>query len=70
MSVTVSVCGPGKDTDEYQAALRLKGIILDSLPAAAIGEILLYANATLFGQAVKDVDILMVGYLQNYTVNA
>lgn len=70
MSVTVSAYGPGKDTDEYQAALRLKGIILDSLPAAAIGEILLYANATLFGQAVKDVDILMVGYLQNYTVNA
>lgn len=70
MSVNVMVYGPGQETDEYQAALRLKEIILDSLPSSAIGEIILYANATLFGQAVKDIDILMAGYLKDYAVNA
>lgn len=70
MAVSVTVCGPGRESDEYQAALRLKEIIMNSLPASALGEILLYANATLFGQAVKDIDILMAGYLQNYTVDA
>lgn len=70
MSVSVVVNGPGKESDEYQAALCLKEIILNSLPASAKGEILLYANATLFGQTVKDIDILMAGYLQNYAVNA
>ena len=63
MSVSVTVCGPGQESDEYQAALRLKEIIINSLPASAMGEILLYANATLFGQTVKDIDILMAGIL-------
>ena len=70
MSVSVMVYGPGQESDEYQAAIRLKEMILESLPATAIGEIILYANATLFGQTVKDIDILLAGYLQNYFVNS
>lgn len=70
MGVNVMVYGPGQESDEYQAALRLKDIILNSLPASAMGEIILYANATLYGQTVKDIDILLAGYLQNYSVNA
>ena len=70
MSVNISVFGADKDSDEYLAALRLKEIIHNSLPADAIGEIVLFASATLMGQAVKDVDLLMVGQLRNYQVKA
>lgn len=70
MSVSVMVLGAEKDSDEYIAALKLKDIIQNSMPASAAGEIVLFASATLMGQAVKDVDLLMIGQLQNYSVNA
>lgn len=66
MSVNVSVRGAEKDSDEYQAALKLKNIIQNTVPSSAIGEIVLFASATLFGQDVKDVDLMMIGSLQNY----
>ena len=65
MSVSVKVFGADKDSDEYIAALKLKEIILKSTPAAAIGEIVLFASATLFGQAVKDIDLLMIGEIKS-----
>ena len=67
MSVLINICGAEKDSDEYQAALRLKDIINKSLPNNVIGEIVLVVSATLFGQEVKDVDLMMLGTLQNYT---
>lgn len=70
MSVNVMVYGADQISDEYIAALKLKKIIQNSLPESAIGEIVLFASATLMGQAVKDVDLLMIGQLQNYSVNA
>ena len=70
MSVNVIVYGAEQTSDEYVAALKLKQIIQDSLPNSAIGEIVLFASATLVGQAVKDVDLLMIGEVQNYSVNA
>lgn len=70
MSVVVSVYGADKESDEYQAALKLKSIICDSLPTSVVGEIVLFASATLMGQAVKDVDLMMIGQLQNYSLNA
>ncbi len=70
MSVKVSVFGANKESDEYNAALKLKKIIQETVPASAEGEIILYASATLFGQAVKDVDIIMLGNLKGYSVNA
>ena len=69
MSVQISVIGGNKDSDEYKAALKLKTIIQKSIPHSVIGEIVLYASATLIGQAVKDVDLFMLGTLQNYDVN-
>ena len=69
MSVNVMVLGADKESDEYRAALKLKKILAESLPATAIGEIVLFASATLFGQSVKDVDLLMIGQVQNYSVN-
>lgn len=70
MSVKVSVYGGDKDSDEYNAALKLKKIIQDSIPNSADGEIVLYASATLYGQVVKDVDIIMLGSLKGYSVTA
>lgn len=66
MSVMISVIGSKPESDEYQGALKLKKIIQEGLPTTAIGEIILHANATLIGQAVKDVDLLMMGTIRNY----
>lgn len=67
MSVIISVIGADQASDEYQGALRLKSLLEHSLPDNAIGQITLHANATVFGQEVKDIDILMIGSLQNYS---
>ncbi len=47
MSVNVTVYGADQTSDEYTAALKLKRIIQDSVPNSAIGEIVLFASATL-----------------------
>lgn len=70
MSVKVSIYGADKDSDEYNAALKMKSIIQNDIPDSATGEIVLFASATLFGQAVKDVDLMMIGNLHNYNVRA
>ena len=71
MGVNVLVFGADKESDEYRAATKLKEIILESVPAAAVGEIVLFASATLFGQAVKDIDLLMIGEIKSgYVVQA
>ena len=69
MGVLVTVCGAEKESDEYQAALKLKEIIHKSLSDNVIGEIVLVASATLYGQEVKDIDLMMLGMLQNYKPN-
>lgn len=70
MSVKISINGAYRDSDEYSAALKMKRIIQNSIPDSAVGEIVLFVSATLFGQAVKDVDLMMIGSLHNYSVNA
>lgn len=69
MSILVSVLGGNTDSDEYRAALKLKSIIQESVPQNVIGEIVLFASANLVGQTVKDVDLFMLGTLQNYELN-
>ena len=71
MSVDVTIYGADKESSEYEAAVRLKEIIQNSIPAAAIGEIVIFVSATLLGQEVKDIDLLLVGEIQNgYEVTA
>ena len=70
VGVKVSIYGADKDSDEYNAALKMKSIIQNSVPDSVIGEIVLFASATLFGQAVKDIDLIMMGNLNNYRINA
>ena len=67
MSVVITVIGADQASDEYQGALRLKSLFEHSLADDVIGQITLHANATVFGQEVKDIDILMIGSLQNYS---
>ena len=69
MSVLVSVIGGNPNSDEYRAALKLKNIINETIPQSVIGEIILFASANLVGQTVKDVDLFMLGTLQNYELN-
>ena len=66
MSVISRIIGENDGSDEYLAAIRLSQIINDSLPANSMGEIILYPSATFYGQAVKDVDIMMIGNIKNY----
>lgn len=70
MGILVNIVGKGsKESDEYQAACRLKDIIESTAPEKAMGEIVLFPSATLFGQKTKDVDIVMIGTLKNCAVN-
>lgn len=66
MGVIVRVIGENNGSDEYDAGLKLKGLIED-LPASILGEVVIYPNATILGQAVKDIDIVVMGELQNYS---
>ncbi|MBR6623329.1 MAG: AAA family ATPase [Ruminococcus sp.] len=69
MSVIVQVFGAKHESEEYQCALKLKEIFQNELPQSTMGEIYIQANATLFGQTVKDLDIIVMGTLQNYCPN-
>jgi hypothetical protein len=68
MSVLVNVIGESNSSDEYKAALKLKSIIQKTLPQSVIGEIVLFPSASLIGQTVKDVDLFMLGNIQNYSI--
>lgn len=69
MAVKVSVYGSDKESDEYIGALKLKKIIQDGMSASAMGEIVLFSSATLYGQTVKDIDLFLLGNLINYYVD-
>lgn len=66
MGVIVKIIGENNGSDEYEAGLKIKGLI-EQLPANVIGEVVIYPNATILGQAVKDIDIVVMGELKNYT---
>lgn len=70
MGLRVEICGGDNKSDEYQAAYKLKQIIRRDMPSYVEGEIVLFSSATLIGQAVKDIDLLMLGMLKNYKVDA
>ena len=65
MSINVRVVGNNVQSDEIVAAYKLKSIIEKTAPKASMGEIVLIANATLLGQEIKDIDLIMIGSIQN-----
>ncbi len=67
MSIKIRIKG-NKETNEYQDALELKQLLESSLDINSTnGEILIIANATLFGQETKDVDLIVMGNLEKYS---
>lgn len=66
MAVSIKVIGTDEQSDEYVIAKKLELMFLQSLPAAVTGDIVLHANATMMGQTVKDIDLLMIGKLNGY----
>ncbi len=70
MAIKVSIFGSNKDSDEYKAAVKLKRIIVETTPENAAGEVVIFANATLYGQTVKDVDLIVLGSLEDYAIEA
>lgn len=68
MAIKFTIKGNEK-TPEYQDALRLKELLEADLVALKIsGEILIISNATLFGQEVKDVDLIVLGKFEKFAV--
>ena len=67
MSVIVTVIGANLNSEEYRCAQRLKEILDATLPKSAKGQITLHANAQILGQDVKDIDLIMLGTLQEYS---
>ncbi|MCI1581430.1 MAG: AAA family ATPase [Clostridium beijerinckii] len=67
MGVNITVVGADLNSDEYRAATRLKDIICSGVSENTIGEITIFSSATLYGQTVKDIDLFMIGMIQNYS---
>ena len=65
MAVKINIKG-NNETSEYRDALVLAQIFQESL-GNTNGEILIICNATLFGQEVKDIDLIAIGRLDNYS---
>lgn len=66
MAVNFIITGTKRESDEYQAALKLQEILTHQLGSTVLGEVYLFPNATLMGQATNDVDIIVIGMLKNY----
>lgn len=67
MPIKIRIKG-NNETNEYQDALELKQLLETSLDINSTnGEILIIANATLFGQETKDVDLIVVGNFEKYS---
>lgn len=68
MSVSITIKG-SKETDEYKDALVLKEIFEKGIPHYVNGKILIISNATLFGQDIKDVDLVAIGSFEKISLN-
>jgi hypothetical protein len=67
MPIKIRIKG-NKDTNEYQDALELKQLFESSLDINSTnGMILIIANATLFGQETKDLDLIVIGNFEKYS---
>lgn len=67
MLINIKIKGQA-DTDEYKVGLQLKKMFETSIPDELDGKVIegnisIVTNVTLFGQEVKDVDIVVFGKL-------
>ena len=70
MGVTIKIKGK-QDSNEYKDAIVLKEIFEEELRKSpnTNGEILILSNVTLFGQETKDVDIIVIGKFDKFSMN-
>ena len=70
MGVTIKIKGK-QDSNEYKDAIVLKEIFEEELrkSPSTNGEILILSNVTLFGQETKDVDIIVIGNFDKFSMN-
>lgn len=67
MAIKITIKG-NQETNEYKDALALKQIIEHHFNSLDInGEMLIISNATLFGQSVKDVDLILLVAFEKYS---
>jgi len=69
MAITIKIKSNNEASSESTAARQLKEQLEKELSASsryATGEILIISNVTLFGQETKDIDIVLIGKLQNF----
>lgn len=71
MAVSINILNKVIDetNQEYRAALALKEMLENSFDKGTIGSIGIAYGLTLYGQEVRDVDLLLFGRLENYTLN-
>ena len=67
MSVKINVINPTSDCDsqEAQAAVKLQQMLTHSISSNVNGEIIIAYSLTLCGQDVRDIDLLVLGKLNN-----
>ena len=70
MGVTIKLKGK-QDSNEYKDAIVLKEIFEEEFrkSSSTNGEILILSNVTLFGQETKDVDIIVIGKFDRFSMN-
>jgi hypothetical protein len=68
MTIEIKLIGP-EDCNEYKDALSIKQKFQEQLPESAVGKILIINSATLFGQEIKDIDLILIGNLNRFQLN-
>jgi hypothetical protein len=69
MAISIGIKTNHEESSETMAANQLKKQLekeLSGISQFTKGEILIISNITLFGQETKDIDIVMIGILQNF----
>lgn len=64
--VNIKIKAEDINSDEYKDALELKQIFENGLNDNHYGNVLIVPNVTLFGQDTKDVDLIVLGRLNNF----
>jgi len=68
MAVEIIIKG-NPETNEYQDALDLKKKFETQISSNINGKIIIISGVTIFGQEVKDIDLVVIGNLNNYKLD-
>lgn len=68
ISIRISNSVTDINNSEYAAAVCLKNLLRESIPDTISGNISISYGLTLSGQEVRDIDILIIGQLDNYII--